>query len=154
MNLRSAYTAVLLPLPPAAVGVVGIVAAFLGAGVPAVRLHGVGASALGVADGMLWGTITASVAVALWAIAYAAGVRLFAVRLRGRRQAALAVLASGLAGWVAVALGAWGGAVVAGVPPLEAGPALARVWPQGGPVLAVALLASSLLFRSAPRDDA
>ncbi|MBW2254743.1 MAG: hypothetical protein JRI25_09130, partial [Deltaproteobacteria bacterium] len=118
MNLRSGYTALLASLPPLGIGIVGMMAGFLAAGLPSVKLARFGAGAEAVQGGVVWGgTVTALVVVvygagALWAL------RRWEAGSRARWKWAAGIAACGPVGWAVVllgaALGAWAGGATEG----------------------------------------
>lgn len=151
MNLRAAYTAALLQLPPLVATLVGMLAGFSGAAFPALQLGQLGIGAQVVRDGIVWGTLVTGLVLlglgaALW-VAHRFGP---SSRTARRVSAALLVLCGPLA-WAGVLAGAVTGAHLVGRAPWpEVLEHLARTWSSGSPLLlAAAASAAPLLL---PRE--
>jgi len=114
MDLRRAYTALLVQFPPLSVGIATAVAGFLGAALTGLRLARIGAGLDAVEEGLRWGALVGGAVafvvglVALWGLARGEAGR------GARIRAALSVLAAAVLGpvaaWVSAGFGALLGA--------------------------------------------
>lgn len=152
MNFRHAYTALLVQLPPVVVGVVGMLAGFLGGGLPALKLHPLGMAAEAVEEGVRWGGVAGGAAAIAVGIVALVGLRWSGAGARTRRAGAGALALCAPFGAIGVWLGAWFGPVLAGAPADEARAALAASWWAAWPVVAASLalaVAVALIAHSA-----
>lgn len=153
MNFRVAYTAVLVQLPPAVVGVVGMLAAFLGGGLPALELHGLGLAAEAVDNGVRWGGVGGGAAAIGVGVVALAGFRWVGVGSGARRAGVGALVACAPVGLAAVLLGAWGGPVLAGAERARASAVLAGSWTGAWPVVVASLAMAAAVALSARREE-
>jgi len=154
MNFRVAYTAVLVNLPPAVVGVVGMLAGFLGGGLPALKLHGIGLAAEGVENGMRWGGVgggAAAIAVGLVALV---GLRWFEGGSSARRAGVGSLAACAPVGFASVCFGGWAGPVLAGADRVAASAVLASSWWAAWPVVVASLAMAAAVGLAARRAAA
>lgn len=152
MNFRVAYTAVLVQLPPVAVGVVGMLAGFLGGGLPALKLHALGLAAQGVENGVRWGGVASGAAALVVGLVALAGFGWLGVESGTRRAGVGALVACAPAGLGAACLGGWYGPVLAGADRGAAAAILADSWWTAWPVVVASLAMAAALALSARRQ--
>jgi hypothetical protein len=150
MDLRRAYTALLIQFPPLSVGIAAGVAGFLGAALPALRLARIGAGLDAVEEGLRWAALVGGAAaftvglVALWGLSRADAGR--AARLKAALSLVSVAVVGPVAAWGGTGLGATLGAQASGLEVLEA---VAAGWWLVWPVVAIPVALAAALAGTA-----